>query len=620
MSRRRPALKGSSVPAADRLSPEEVAWRLDRRELPPDVRRHHVKMHMADSGRIAEYGQVLERSGVLPYLRRRFKPKGGKPSRLPVEALLLGALYVAGEWNTYLRTELAAFFAGLHPQDAVDWGIQPPDKLLKSITGHTVYKRADCIEKALCEGWVDETDGTVCDEQWLMDSLTDASVPDEIKRLLESVGIDSSDYLSWSQPPHKRKVVEAAAASGNIAELNGTIRPRKGAKRRRFKRTNGLIGQRRADGGLILSRTPGVGWGHRSATSSHGEDTFFGNHVTIAVATRSRKPTRSRTKAKIGPRMPPYIVAADISPAGVNPAKAGIRTFKRARALCPRINDVVVDRGFSQLRDTFNREIHKMGAHVTMDHKSDWLKTARPVKLGPSGYPAFNHAGTLLHACTPKKYRVPPEGLTETELEDFYVDRERFALTVNQHYPNGDKQFESPIHRGDFTLGPAHDAATPGQALYPKPDDLESLFPGIPEELLFQPYIKGFNEQLDDYQQPHFGIPPQKQCYRRRLPSEGGFAALKENNGLTNKTCRAANDGARTLTVIARIIRTNLNLAHKEQQAAKDAAQAAKKARRAKNATRPKTYEPQPADAPDPATPPEADNGSPETSTPRAPP
>ena len=620
MSRRQPALRHSSAPAPDQLAPEEVARRLDTSELPHDVRRHHVKLHAADSGHIAELEEVLIRSGVLPYIRRRFKPKGGSTSKLPDESLLMGALYVAGEWNSYLRTELTGFFAGLKPQDAVDWGIQPLDGLREPITYNTVRKRADLIEKALCEGWVDETDGTVCDLQWLFDSLIAASVPDEVTWRTASVASDTTDYQSWSQPPHARRVVEAAVAEGDIAELNKTIRLRRGAKRRGFKRTNGLIGQRRSDGGIILSRTPGASWGHRNAASGHAEDIFFGSHVTIAVAVKYRKVTGSQKKAKFGPRMPPYIVAVDSSPAGVNPADAGIRTFVRARKLCTHTDDAVVDRGFSQLRDTFNRELHKMGVHVTMDHRSDWLKTARPVKLGPSGYPAIVHAGTILHACTPKKWRVPSEGLTEEELENFYVYRERFTLTVNRHFPNGDKQFESPIHRGDFTIGPAESPASTGRALYPKPDDFDTLFPGIPKELLRQPYIMVTAEELDDYQQPHFGTPPQNQSYGRRLPSENGFAILKENNGLTNKTCRAANDGARAISVIARIVRTNLNLTHKQRQEAQEAEQAAKKSRRTHNATQPKTYEPRQPDDPDPATSPETDTGESDASAPRAPP
>ncbi|WP_423915756.1 hypothetical protein [Candidatus Poriferisodalis sp.] len=571
-----------------------------------------AKLEMADSEHLAELRQVLSEAGVQPYLARRFRPKGGNESQLKPPAWLAGEMYVAGTGNTNLRTKLTGFFAGLHPQDAVDIGIQTTKELQDPLTYNIVGKQSRKIEYGLCEGWVDETDGTVCDLDWFLDSITRASLPPDIALLTEAIAVDPTDFPSAANPRVSRSKAEAATED-DLAELNRPVRPRKGAKRRQFKRTNGLIGQRRPDGRVILSSTPGASWGYRSGASGHEKGTFFGNYVTVAVATKSRQVTRSLKKAKFGPPIPPYIVSWNIRPAGSNPAELSINVVDKALRLCPNIEDIIVDMGISQLRQAFNHEMHKRGKHVTMDQKDNMLEAAKPALLGPSKYPAFVHGGTILHICTPKHLRVPAKGLTDQELQEFYNERERFALTVNQHLPNGDKQFESPVHRGRFAVDPTQLTGTTGKALYPVPDDISTLFPDIPEDVLYQRYVTVTAEELDDFQQPHHGTTPQVESYGRRNQAENGISVIKDKNGFTNKTCRALNDAARAISALARIVHHNLNTTRKRKQAVKEA----KRARRAGNRARPKTHASTDSGTPEPSTPPENDTDDPSAAKPR---
>ena len=614
-----PAARQSSVPPPAQLELAEVGRRLNECRLPYDVLFSNVKKETADSDHLVELRRVLSDSGVLPYLERRFRPKGGEESRLRVSSWLEGELYVAGERNTNLRTELTAFFACLHPQVAVDLGIQTIDELQDPLTYNMVGKRSRNIEYGLCEGWVDETDGTVCDLDWFLDSITRATLPGDVALWTEAIAVDPTDFPSSANPRVSRSKAEAATED-DLAELNKPVRPRKGAKRRQFKRTKGPIGQRRPDGKVILSSTPGAGWGYRSAASGHEKGPFFGNYVTVAVATRFRRVTRSLKEAKLGPPIPRYIVAWNITPAGSNPADISIDVVDKALEPCPDIEDISVDRGISQLREAFNREMHKRGKHVTMDQKDNMLEDAKPVRLGPSNYPAFVHGGTILHICTPKHLRAPAKGLTEDELQKFYNERDLFALTVNQHLPGGAKQFESPIHRGRFAIDPTQLAGTTGKALYPVPDDIGTLFPDIPENVLYQRYVTVTVEELDDFQQPHHGTTPQVKSYDRRNQSENGISGLKENNGLTNKTCRALNDAARAISVLGRVVRHNLNITRKRRQAEEAEEAEAETARSAHNAAHPKTYEIQQSDDPEPATPAGTGTDDPNTATPPAPP
>lgn len=611
--KRHPALKkrGSAAPPPAQLEREEIARRIEEHKLPDDVLFSDVKLEMADRERLAEYADVASDAGVLPYLVRRRRPRGGTESRLSVGTLVPCTLYLTGERNTNLRTELTTLLAALHPQDAVDFGTQLIEALTDPIPYTTVGKQSRGLEYDLLEGWVDETDGTVCNLEWFLDAITRASLPPDVALWTEAIAVDPTDFPSAANPRASRSKIEAATED-DLAEFNEPVRPRKGAKRRQFKRTNGIIGQRRPDGRVILSGTPGADWGYRSAASGHEEGKFFGNHVTVAVATRYRRPTRSRKRAKLGPPVPRYIVAWNIRPAGSNVADICLDVVDKALEPCPNVDDIIVDLGISQMRETFNREMHKRGKHVTMQQKSDMLEAARPALLGPSKYPAFVHGGTILHICTPKHLRVPAEGLTEKELQEFYNERERFALTVNQHLPNGDKQFESPIHRGRFAIDPAQLTGTTGKTLYPVPDDISALFPDIPEDVLYQRYVTVYAEELDDFQQPHHGTTPQVQSYGRRNQGENGIKGLKEDNGLTNKTCRAPNDAARAIAVLGRVVWHNLNITRKLKREERDA----KRARRVGNRARPKTYEPTESCSPEPSTQPEDDTDDPSASQP----
>ena len=598
---------------ADQLDPTEVAARLNLRRLPGDLKSKNVQMLMADSGQLAELSEYLDEAGVLPCLERRFRPRRGRTSKLPMRSFWVLALYLAGPMNNYLRTNFAALIPALHPQDAVDLGLQSVEGLREPPSYNAICKRGTRIEQGVSDGWIDE-DGTVCDSKWLIKTMIGASVPDDVKWRTKSVAVDPTDF-----PSAARQVLANARAKtvteADIPELNKPKRPRLGAKRRNFTRTTGLIGQKRPDGTTILSKTPGAGSGYRSASSSHKEGPFFGNYLTIAVATKSRRVTRSRKRIKFEHDVDGYICSMDMSPAGSNAAAIARNAVNEALDLCPNINDVLVDRGISQARADFNRSMHKIGVHVTMDHKGPHLVSAKPVKLGPSGYPAWLHAGTLLHAYTPKKRRAPAEGLDEEQLEAFYADRAPFELAVNQHFANGDKQFVSPTHTGSLYIDPTRQTAPPTQALRPKPSDFDKRFKSLPAETLLQPFINVSVSELDDFQQPAYGTRAQKFSYGRRLQSENAIAQVKNENGLTNKTVRVLNDGARLIAAIARVAWHNLKITRDRKQKAQEE----KQARRAATATRIFAYVPTRFLAPEP-TAQDHDNDDPDAAASRAPP
>ncbi|WP_419945027.1 hypothetical protein [Candidatus Poriferisodalis sp.] len=361
-----------------------------------------------------------------------------------------------------------------------------------------------------------------------------------------------------------------------------------------------------------MGRDPDAGAGHRNKSGDHEEGIFYGSHVTLAVATKARRVTGNRKKAKFGQDENAYVVGADLSAAGTSAATVGVHAAVSAREVCPNACDATADIGFTQLRPTFNRTMHEMDFHVTMDIKPMYLEAARPVKIGPHGYPAFIHGGALLVAFTPKNMRVPAPDLSDEELFDFYERRKPFELIAVQHFDNGDKQFVSPIHRGHLNVDPNKRTGARGQPLYPRPADFEEHFGEIPDDVIYQRFITVGVEHLDDFQLPPHGTRAQDESYGRRQQSENAIGQIKEDYGLSPKKCRIIGDGGRTIAAISRVVWYNLNITRKAKNE--------KQARRADNAAKPKTHPLQSVAIQDAATTPDDNNDSPEIAEPRAPP
>ena len=611
--KRRPT-PAAKQPSPDQLDAEEIVWRIDNRARPDGHPNPNELLEMPDSDYIRLLAELFASSDVMPKMERRFGKHPGKQSKLPLLALLIGMFYTGGAGNRYWRTDLANFLATLDPRVAVYLGIQSVHNLLKPITYTVVCKQATRVESGLREGWTDD-DGTRCDLTWFTEALLPASNPKDLAWRVTAVAVDSTDAPTWA----KRRLWkddDEPLTEDEIAELNKPVRPRKGAKRRKFTRTTNLIGHTRTNGKRILGKDIDAGSGHRNKAGDHDEGMFHGSHLTLAVAVKPRRVTRSHRKAKFGPAIAAHIVGMDFCPAGTAANETGIATVESAVRLCPGINDVTADIGFTQTRQTFNRKMHEMRIHLTKDHRKDTLAVAKPVKLGPSGYPAFVHAGTFLHACTPKKHRVPPKGLNKKQLREFYAERQKFALTLNQRLPKGAMQFESPIHKGRFTINPAQTTGAAGKTLYPKPRDFSTLFPGIPDKVLYKQFITVTADELLDYQQPQFGTKAQRQTYGRRQQSENAIAQVKQATGLNNKLCRVVSGGARHIAVLARVVWYNLNLTRDNDKQAQEE----KQTRRAANKTRPKTYIPQRFVVPEPAAPSHTVTDDPDPATPRAPP
>lgn len=533
-------------PASGQLTAKEIVRRSDAHQEPPGHPQSTVLCQRSDRRHIRKLKMKFESAGVLPYLERRLR-RSGPASRLTVSTLLIAMFYVAGEWATYWRTHVANFLASLEPQDAVNLGVQPLDALLKPISYDVVCKQSRRLEQALHDGWTDE-DGTRCDMRWFTAAMIRASVLPHSARMVENVAMDATAVSSW--------------ASG--------------------KRPDG-------HGGYGLD--PDATHGYCSGNSERESGGFYGYFLTTCIAVRSWHVTRSTKRVKFGPAVPPYVVSMVFETAAASVANTGIDAMKSALGLCPNISKLVVDRGYSQLGPSFNRPIHTMNIDIAMDYKEPDRTSVKPVRLGPSGYPAFVHAGTFLHACTPPNWRKPPPELKGKELQDFYTERaRRFALTVHEHLDGGAKKLSSPSRDGRLNIDPDQHTGPEGQPLYPPPADLTRNFKDLPQELLHQGLITAAVEDLDYFQWPPWGTPLHDQVYGQRNPSENIFSQIKDENGLSKKVNRIMGSAARHIMCLARCVSYNLKLTRKREEEL----EAAKQARRAAKKSHPATDTPEP--------------------------
>ena len=540
MSRRR--APAESPVEAGQLSSDEVQARFDAYKEPAGHPQGTVFRLMPDSRHIRELKDLFDGAGVVPYLERKLRASGSD-SRLTVLALLVAMFYVAGEWGSYWRTHMSCFLASLHPQDAVDLGIQTLGVLLKPISYSVVCKQAKRLENALREGWTDE-DGTHCNLRWFNKCIIEASVPPDIASQVQAVAMDATDIPSWN--------------NGTQADEHGRH-------------------------GLDPDASPS----HRSGNSERPSSGFHGYFLTVCIAVKTWRMTRSDTQLAFGPSVPAYAVSMMLETAGAGVAQTGSGAMDEACEHCPNINKSITDRGYSQLGPTFNRYIHGKGIEIVMDYKSTMLESAKPVRLGPSNYPAFFHAGTFLHAYTPPNWRIPPPGLKGKELKKFYSERaKRFGLTVNKNLPDGGKQFSSPVRGGRLNIDPDRRTAVHGQPFHLPPADLKEIFGSVPDEIFHQELINVPVEQLDYHQTIPWGTPLHKQVYGKRNPSENSFSQTKEEYALHKKTNRVSGIASRNIMCLARLAWYNLRISRKIEASTK----AEKQARRAANKTRPKTH------------------------------
>ena len=141
---------------------------------------------------------VVERSGVLPYLERKLRGHPGKPSELPLQALLVVMVLAAMLGASYRRTDLCAVLCGLEAQVSFRLGLC--SRVARKLFSYNVInKQCLRLESALVEGWVAEA-GTVCDRNWFVNCFLKVNIPEGMAEQITAIAIDSTHLETWAVP------------------------------------------------------------------------------------------------------------------------------------------------------------------------------------------------------------------------------------------------------------------------------------------------------------------------------------------------------------------------------------------------------------------------------------
>ena len=166
--------------------------------------------------------EVIERSGVLPYLERRLRAHPGQKSALSLFALLVTMVVAAFVGPSYRRADLCAVLHGFEAEAA--YRLRLCSRVARKLFSYNlVDKQSLRLERALAEGWVD-ADGTKCNQDWFAHSLLKANIAAEEAEKITTIAVDSTFLLAWTvpysypegeQPPSGQRSADPAARFGH---------------------------------------------------------------------------------------------------------------------------------------------------------------------------------------------------------------------------------------------------------------------------------------------------------------------------------------------------------------------------------------------------------------------
>ena len=249
--------------------------------------------------------EVIEQSGVLPYLERRLRPHPGQKSALSVFALLVTMVVAAFVGPSYRRADLCAVLHGFEAEAAYRLGLC--SRVARKLFSYNlVDKQSLRLERALAEGWVD-ADGTKCNQDWFAHILLKANIAAEEAEKITTIAIDSTFLLAWAVP---------------YSYPEGEQPP---------------SGQRSAD--------PAARFGHRSATAKRKAGKRLGFDLHVVCGIRGSKKWQGDPK---NPNLEEESVSLvplhmKLVPANPDVAPIALEYFEWARRIAPSIREILAD-------------------------------------------------------------------------------------------------------------------------------------------------------------------------------------------------------------------------------------------------------------------------------------
>lgn len=524
------------------------AYRLNQaRQLPKDHPSFATGEPTFTSASMAwRFLAIVERSGVVPDLDHRLRSQPGQKSKLSIKALLLMYFLSAYKGDSVRRTDLCAVENGLDAKVAFHLGLCDTHQW-EPLSYVVTRKQSKRFESILHEGWAAE-DGTPRNFTWLISKLLAASIPNRHSKTIKAVAIDSTADPTWARTREYGKEKDILAEH-RLQSLEKPDLAEPDIKTN--DNSEGKIGTLGPDGRYIRSYDIEARPGYKSATSKQPATKFLGYDVHLAVAVAEAVWSGNPNHVKTKPAPPGFILALHVAPAATNPGPIGLALALQSLDIAPETDDYVVDRAYSNKRQSFVRPLHQMGKNVTMDYTITEINNPKFVRVGrEEQHQLLNSTGTWLPSWLPETMHIPPEDTPEG-VTKWYINRALWRWTRNGKFDDGSAQFLCPVCAGRVTTN----AKTHNSNVIP--NKTAPFLPSTDQHCCGGMVSIGV-DKLDAYQDLPFGTPAWKRSYGRRNPSEKTISMVKDKGGLTPGWCRAFGLAAHTIGALALAIAHNL--------------------------------------------------------------
>ena len=414
----------------DRLCVDDI-WSLDKMRRLPDFPATFDDTEfpvLTQPEQVQPILTLIRKNRDIQSLEHRLRSHPGHKSRVSVEALFLAVILSAKMRGSYRRTDLCAVINGFPSQVAYELGLWDPDNP-PPVSYHSVCDQIQRVEEALGAKWTKEIEA-IFGLDWMCHTFVNTTIPRRYRKTITAVSMDSKVIESWGASKTFKKE-EDALAEHELAARDQANLPEPTLPTATGPFTHETLGP---DGRIIRSHDPDARLTYKTATNREKARIVLGYdlHFVTAVPGAKWKGDPKRLPFKKTP--PKFILAMALVPGATNPGLVGLDLVDKALEIAPGIKEVVADRGYTNKRKTFCRELHRKGIDVVMDYNSGEIDRPIPVEVGRNGkQQLMRHLGSFFSAWLPERLLVPPAKLTGKKLEKWYANRARWRWTVHKY-------------------------------------------------------------------------------------------------------------------------------------------------------------------------------------------
>ena len=580
MTRRRAELRRAEREAQRRCLTVSDAYLINEmRRLPTDhpsrgMRKHKnkpLRPRMAypiftSPQQAWRYLRVIRASPPAQKVCRWLRAHPGPQARCGPEVILLAMFLAAEIKGRYLRSDLCKIINGLDATILYHLGLCD-NKTFKRVAYSDVEKQVLRLERTPF--------GRLLTEQTDDDHPDDDHPDDEHKVSADAIGAMrfNMGLLLASIPKRALAKIAAAALDATAFPTYALVHDYR-VQEEVDKAIRDAIERGDPDpvpDGVILGadrklqrckHDPAARGAYRSASSetNHVSAFFTGYFPTILTACRDY--SYSHKGLRLGYDIAPYVLALSCDPASEDRAPIARELCRALKGALPSFRTFTADREFTP-RPALIEWAHANGIDTIMDYARPLTKKITKVTVGQRGELLYQICGDFFPLCIPKRFKKPPDpSLTADKAREFHE-----ALAEWRYVPNGPpdangtRQFICPQCAGHVRFAAKTRMGKYRHGNHPA----LSLGPPFSQQWCCNGSISIRVEDLNQWQPVPCGTRAHQQLYaagRNRIENTNGI--VKEDGGLSKKSCQASGVPAHSMTALALAVVSNVSFADED--------------------------------------------------------